>query len=174
MRNYVGVGWSLQPEACLAIPNNFSRGSRLSRDVIRYLYPKFARYERSAKVLEMVTRRPVAVDSIKNPPAQPACFPRAARYSKKPERNSWVWGRVGSRGFTREPRCHDTDEVADPPVKKIMRLIISVSSSKQMCYNFTYIIAIIIIGTLQAKICRRYFALSKKRTYTSILIYLRI
>lgn len=92
MRNYVGVGWSLQPDACLTIPNKFSIGSQISRDVIRYLYPKFARYKRNSEVLEIGTHRPVAVDSLKNPSAPPACFSRAARYSKKPERKCWVSG----------------------------------------------------------------------------------
>ncbi|KAH6921306.1 hypothetical protein HPB50_027715 [Hyalomma asiaticum] len=36
------------------------------------------KYERSSRVLEIVTRRPLAVDSLKNPPAPPACCSQVA------------------------------------------------------------------------------------------------
>lgn len=67
------------------MPNTFSRGSWLNRDVIINLYPSEVRYDRSSSVLDRVTRRPVAVESLRNP-SPPACCSQAVRYSRKSER----------------------------------------------------------------------------------------
>lgn len=51
------------------IPKRFSSGSWHNFDVIKNLNFSFpVRYASSSSVLEMVTRRPVAVDLLKKPP----------------------------------------------------------------------------------------------------------
>lgn len=69
IRNCEGVGCSLLQEDCVMIPKRFSSGSWHNFDVIKNLNFSFpVRHASSSSVLEMVTRRPVAVDLLKKPP----------------------------------------------------------------------------------------------------------
>lgn len=82
--NCWGVGWVLHPDDCLTMPKRCSTGSWLTLLVIKYLKPLVSfKYFYIDKVLDSVTRSPVAVDWVRKPRFPSVCLSHSDKKDRK-------------------------------------------------------------------------------------------